>query len=463
MKVSAQSRLQYKINSAIMLLLLFIVAALLGWLSLRYQSTIDLTANGRHSLSNASIETLKQLDGPLAITSYASETPELRDIIRAQVKRYQQHKADIELTFVNQVAMPEKTAELGITVDGEMILEYQGRSQHVKSDSEEEFTNALSRLLRTQDHWLGFVTGHGERDALGQANHDLSIWVNALEQRGFKAQPINLTELNAIPDNTRVLVIAYPRVNLLTGELAMIQQYIERGGNVLWLAEPGKMNGLESLAETLNLRLVPGIIIDYVGQLLGSNDPTIAIASNVNYSAHASLEEFDLTTLFPTVAAIETLDQENSTWNTTTLINSGEHTWAETGAINNATQFDQGVDTIGPHQLAVALQRSLELNQEDSTDTSEQMIEQRIVVMGDGDFLSNQFVANGANMELGLRLINWLAADDELISIPMKTADDLYLELSQTTKVIIILGFWIVLPLLLLITGLTIWWRRKRQ
>lgn len=89
--------------------------------------------------------------------------------------------------------------------------------------------------------------------------------------------------------------------------------------------------------------------------------------------------------------------------------------------------------------------------------------EQRIVVMGDGDFLSNTFLGNGGNLDLGLNLVNWLNHDDTLIAVGARTAPDTTLNLSRTATAVIGLGFLFFLPLLLLGFGLTIWLKRRKR
>lgn len=455
MRISSKTRLQFRLNSALMFLLLIGVAIVLGWLSQRFDKQYDWTTAGRHTLSETSREVLKTIEGPVEITAYASDKPELRNIIRDIVGRYQLVKEDINLHFVNPIAVPDEVRNMGITVDGELVIRYGDQVEHVKSDSEEEFTNAMHRLARGGERWLAFVEGHGERDALGKANHDLGQWVSSLTARGYQVQPVNLAEIDRVPDNTSVMVIAGPQVDYLPGEVEKILNYIESGGNLLWLADPGNLYGLQTLARHLQVEIHPGTIIDFVGQLLGVDDPTIAIATGPSYHPHPALRDFNITTLFPAAASIDVI--ENETWQADPLIVSGDHTWVENGALQGTVEFDEGVDEPGPLNLMLSLSREIETD--DNGDTVSRV--QRIIISGDGDFLSNTFVGNSGNLDLGVRLVNWLSNDDELITIPPRIAEDRVLELSNAAKLAIIIGFLIVLPLTLLVTGLVVWWRRR--
>ncbi|MEJ2591989.1 MAG: hypothetical protein P8178_11395, partial [Candidatus Thiodiazotropha sp.] len=88
--------------------------------------------------------------------------------------------------------------------------------------------------------------------------------------------------------------------------------------------------------------------------------------------------------------------------------------------------------------------------------------EQRVLVIGDGDFLANSYLRNAGNLDLGLALVRWLAGDDRMIGIPAAETDDRELHLSKPAIAVIGLGSLIVLPLLLLFAGLYMAWRRNR-
>ena len=138
-----------------------------------------------------------------------------------------------------------------------------------------------------------------------------------------------------------------------------------------------------------------------------------------------------------------------------------EHSWSETGVLAGEIDFDASKDMPGPLTLGVGITRALD-DGEASEHAELPLREQRVVVVGDGDFLSNAYIGNGGNLNLGMNIINWLSRDDQLLSIPARTAPDSSLDLSKTDSVIIGFGFLLVLPLLLLATGLVIWLKRRK-
>ena len=85
------------------------------------------------------------------------------------------------------------------------------------------------------------------------------------------------------------------------------------------------------------------------------------------------------------------------------------------------------------------------------------------VVVGNGHFLSNQYLGNGGNLDLGVNMVNWLAGDDTLITIQPKPARDSSLELPSGAQYVILFGFLVFLPLVFISTGTLVWWRRRKS
>ena len=457
MDVTPRSRLKIRIQNTLFVLLFLALIGLLGWLSTRYAFEADWTAGGRNTLAVSSQELLTTLEGPVEITAYATEDAVLRGRIEGLVKRYQRHREGITLDFINPEAEPAKVRELGITIDGELVIRIGDRQERIQELSEQALTNALQRAARDGERWMAFLTGHGERDPLGEANHDLGLFSAEMARRGFKVRAVNLAESGAIPDNTTALVIAGPRAAPLPGEIRLIERFIKGGGNLLWLADPGGFDALQPLADRLGVALLPGTVVDATTQLFGIDNPSFALVTD--YMPNPITGEFELTTLFPQAAALEYEELEG--WRGVPILETLARSWTESGELAGDIRFDEGgEERAGPLTLGVALTRTLgDATEEEEGGTGEQ----RVVVIGDGDFLSNAYLGNGGNLDLGLALFQWLGHDDRFIAIRAKSAPDLAIELSDGAIFGISLFFLFLLPLALLGGGFTLWWRRRSR
>ena len=457
MFITKKKRFKIKLNSALMFGLLIISAVLLAWFTYKNPVEYDWTANGRHSLSDVSLELLAKMPEKIEITSYASKTPLLRPAIKKFIGKYQRHKSNIVLRFVNPDTAPDETRNLDITVDGEIIVRYKGRTEHLKTDNEQVFANTLKRLLRNQERWIAFVEGHDERSALSSAREDLGGWANNLLKEGYRIQPINLLEAKIIPNNTKILVISGPTGDYFANEIETILSYIDNGGNLLWLHDPGSLHKLDKLAEKLSIEFRQGVIIDTVGQEIGIKDPTITFITKSLYQAHPITKDFDFVTLFPMAGAIDI--EESELWTIKPILSTGKHTWNETGELKDEIEFNVDTETQGPFILGLSMERDIEKEEDDKLITKSQ----RILVIGDGDFLSNGYFSSNGNGELGGRMINWLSNDDDFILIPSKTIMDAQLKTPFIILGILGVGFLFLIPIILIAVGVFIQFRRKKQ
>jgi len=444
MQVTKKTHLQIRLQNIFFVAVFLVFIAMLAWLGDRYNVSSDWTKNSRNTLSDSSIALLEKIDGPISITSFVRPNEQIENFVR----RYQHYKEDISLNFIDPDIEPQLARENGVRVKGELVLRYGERRENLQTLSEQAMTNALQRLARNADRFIVFLEGHGERSPRGRANHDLSDWTTQLESRGINTQTINLGVTQLIPDNASALVIASPQVDLLPGESSIISEYLSKGGNLLWLSDPGATHGLGALAEQLGIEFHPGMVVDPTTQRLGLNDPRITIIAE--YGTQAVTNNFSNLTLFPQATAIELI--EGSEWQADPFLITASDSWSETGELQGELALDAGEDIPGPLNIGVILTRN---------SAAETPLEQRVIVIGDGDFLSNQYLGNAGNQELGLNLANWLSRDDAFINIPAKTSTDLSLEFSASTAGIIGLIF-ILLPLLLLAAGFVIWQRRRR-
>jgi ABC-type uncharacterized transport system involved in gliding motility auxiliary subunit len=465
MRVPLSHRWQLRLFGAGFLVLLLVLIGLLQWLSREYRLEFDWTQARRHSLSDASLAVLAGFKEPITVTAYASQRGKVRRAISDFVARYQAHKSDLRLEFIDPDLEPEKARAAGVQFDGELILRYGEARENLPPNrlNEEQFTHALTRLGHRGERWLVFLSGHGEGSPDTQRNFDYSVWAGELRKRGFKTRVLALGTNPQIPANTSALIIAGPQSRFLPGEIKELARYLKDGGNLLWLQNPGSLHGLEPLAEGLTVEFLPGTVVDPTSAALTGNATAIVIDQ---YRPHALVRNFVLQTVFPHAAGIalpganagrdDVRPADSDRWKAEVLFDTRASSWSETGKLDGAVRFDKGADIKGPLNLGVALTRA-------TGGAEPRPREQRAVVIGDADFLTNSYLGNVGNLELGMSLVNWLSQDEAFVNIPVRTAKDRSLSLGRNTQLALGLVFLALLPLVMVASGVTIWWRRRKR
>jgi ABC-type uncharacterized transport system involved in gliding motility auxiliary subunit len=453
MHIDPSTRRRLWFQHLLFLLLFALVTGLLAWLSVRYPIRVDWTAGGRNTLSAASQALLTRLEGPIRVTAYARDRSPLRESIIRLIDRYQRHKSDIALHFINPDLLPDQVRQLGISVDGELYVEYSGRGEKLSRLSEQALTQTLQRLSRSQDRVVLFLEGHGERKPRGVANHDWGTFGRELEKIGIQARPLHLEKESQISAEAAVLVIASPQTSLSSDEMQVMLGYVRRGGNLLWLLEPDEPSRLSALAALLGITVLSGVVMDVDAPRLGIRHP--ALIPIVDYGPHPVTASLRSPALLPQAVALEI--QRSAGWQAAVLLESQSSSWTETGALGGPLQFDPDTtERAGPLIVGVALFRPKPV-------AAGEVAQQRVVVMGDGDFLSNTYLGNGANLELGLNILNWLVLDEALIMVPPRAVLDPSLHLSERALAWLAVVFLVILPAGLVTSGWLIAFYRRRR
>ncbi|MBI5890110.1 MAG: GldG family protein [Nitrosomonadales bacterium] len=440
------TRIPPLLKRIVSLLLVLAAAGVLFQLAARYPAHWDVTQNALNSLEPGSVDALALLQGPVKITVYATEQDaqvgDMRKLIREFVSLYQRYKPDISLAFVDPVKDAEAMRKASIKGNGEMVVEFGGRSEHLVTLNEQTLSGALLRLAHNKDQLLMFLGGHGERKLDGLANHDLGELGGRLKQLGYRISSLNLSVAQDVPSNASMLLLTHPQTKLMPGEIGKLQRYLDNGGNLLWLVDAEPLRGMEALAEKLGITFIPGIVVDPAAQEMNA-PPNWTIGNG--YPPHPVTRNFDLITVFPDAKALGV--EPNDEWQAHTLIEGAARGWVSDHGIGR--RFDKNRDIPGPVNLAIALQRNVNDR------------EQRIIVAGSGAFLANVYSGNGGNLDLGINMVNWLANEERLITIRPHAAKDGRIALSKRQLSILSVSFLVLLPLLLVAVGTMQWWRRK--
>ena len=427
---------------------IFIV--LCGWFAQRYSIAVDMTANKRHSLTLQTQNTLAAVTEPVSIIAVLGPSKEQRDAVTALVDRYKALQPDISLEFINPETDPARARDLNIESGGELIVSNSQREQRLRRLSERALTNALRQLNREGDRKIVFVVGHEERTPDGEANSDWKSSAAQLAQIGIVSETLSLVTDPRIDTDIDLLVIAAPTRPYFPGEIASVLEYIGQGGNLLWIAEhqtdtEGGTN-LNSLSLEFGVDILPGQVIDTASQAVANDSPTFVILDN--HPNHPINSNLSSPILLPGAKALGITPLAGQS--ILPLVLTPESSWTETGALEGEVRFDEGSNEVsGPLILGVTIERDIS------------NVKQRIAVLGDADFASNQFVGNGSNQAFLESLVLWLAGDDQALEFVTQAAPDTQLNLSSTAIVVLSGLFLLGLPLLLLFVTAWLAYRKR--
>jgi hypothetical protein len=430
------------------LLLLGIVVAA-GWLVARHDHYWDWTSERSNSLAPESLAILERVEAPLGATVFIDPQNPLLKTIERLLARYAQALPDLEVRVVDPQLFPEQARDAKVSIAGQVLLEYRGRRETLSEIGERALSAAIARLTSTRAPWVAVLEGHGERRIDGEAPADLGRLGKELLERGYLLRPLDLATIPDVPVNTHLLVISTPTIPLFPGEAERLVDYLNRGGNLLWLLDPGPLNGLEVLADQLGIGILPGTLVDAGAAAFGVDSPAVAVISQ--FTDHPLSDGLKESALLPGALAFESRVAPG--WTLASYLASGADSWNETGRLQGTIDRDEIVgEQAGPLPVVLALTRQL--------DDGDRV--QRVLVVGDGDFLSNAQIGTQGNGALGLKLLRWLSGEEGLLALPPNPDPAEGLDLRSSRRWLLGLSSLALLPAFFLTVRLAIRWVRSR-
>jgi ABC-type uncharacterized transport system involved in gliding motility auxiliary subunit len=459
---------QTNANVLVSVVAMAVILVLVNVFAVRYDTRFDLTAEGFFTLSPQTRQVLEQLPQPVKVWAVSSvPDPNLRE----QLERYRRVNPDqFDFAFINPRNNPVETRRLEVSQDQTLVVEAGSRKQQIPQPAVPELESQLTPLILqvtdTESLRAYFIEGHGEltlNPAPGSPG--LAQVAAALGRDGFEAEPLNLRR-NDIPDDAGILVVAGPEQPLLPGEADKLKEYLDQGGSVLLLLNPQTDPGLDELFEDWGIELANDVIVDQISEQLFRSGPLVALGAG--YGSHpitADLAQRGLVTIFPLARSVSLAERPDTT--AVQLVSTGsEGIWGETGLDLANPQpedlvFDPDEDLAAPLGIGVALSRPVASQAPDSEDTESPASEARLVVFGNVNFALNGNFNQQGNGDLFLNSMNWLADQQERISIRPKSPTNRRFDLTARDVSVLWLVSAVGLPLLALGSGVVLWWRRR--
>jgi len=262
----------FKTNSAALVLIILAILVVINLISFNHFGRIDLTEEQQFSISQASKNTLNQIDDPLYIKAYFSEDlPPVYEQITQYVKdilaEYKAYSDNVTLEFIDPLKDKEiekEVASLGIPkVPLSTLKKEEQKIQNIylgiglfyedkkvaiplidqSANIEYDLTSRIKKLLADETKVVGFLTGHKEHQlvenyfssAEQSEAADYTLIKQALD-KNYRVITVDTSEGKAI-EGVDTLIIAGPQEKLSQRDLYEIDQFIIRGGKAIFLID----------------------------------------------------------------------------------------------------------------------------------------------------------------------------------------------------------------------------------
>ncbi len=438
---------RYGANAAAITLAFLGILVILNLLAVRHNSRWDLTADRRFTLSDQTVKVLRGLDREVSVTAFFSDGSEGRVQMKRLLDDFAEQSGRVQVAFVDPDRNPALAQQHGIREYGTTVFASGEQSFRITETTEEAATNALVRVTREGQKTLCFLTGHGERGVHDTQRGGYATAGRALEEQGYGLQEILLLREPEVPSECSVLVVPGPTKPLLEPEREALGTFLEEGGKALVLLDPQTETGWEPLLEAWGIRLRDDVIIDPMSRLFGGTYTTPILT---DYPPHEVTRGFQLATFLPVARSLEQGRLPEGT-EFHTLARTTPQSWGETDIQGDQAAFDPIEDRKGPLAAAALVERRGETGQPET----------QLLVVGDSDFADNTYFGFSGNGDLFQNLVSYLAKEEDLISIRPRDARPSPLMLTRAQGATLFYGSVVVAPLVLLLAGLGIWWRRR--
>lgn len=428
-----------------------------NYVALQKKATWDVTAAKLYTLSEDTTRTVSGLKEEVKITAFYGAQDPSYAAARSLFERYEALSDKLKVEFVDPYSNPQLVKEKDIRENGARIIVSAGPNEaRVNSVAEEGLTNGILKVLRSSEKIVYFTKGHGEADPEDTANESgYGAIVKKLADEGLRVKTLQLTTENVPADAAAVLVMG-PRTAFFQPEVDALKAFVDRGGSLLVALEPGVQDPLlQKLMEEYGFLYDNAMIVDPVSRILGGG---AAIPVVQRYVSHAITEEFDLATLFPTSRPV--VSRGDAEPRPTVLATSNPSAWGESDLVSPQVSYDEG-EKRGELGIVAVEERAATRDPEAKPGTP--VKQSRIAAFGDSEFANNKFMRMGGNSDFFLNTVNWLAAQDERITIRPRQREASRLLLTENQTRFLNIFSLNALPMLVLAAGLSVWLVRRAK
>ena len=440
---------------------------------------IDVTANQQFTLSKLTSDTLSNLSQSVTALAFFTTSDSGRQDTENLLKEYAARSSNFKYEFVDPNSDVLRARQYNLTRSGVVIFDNGQRHEQAASNTEQEFTAAMLRLRETGTKTIAVLDVPSMVDFTGsgpQQQISLSLVKTELTNENYVwlDQPWNLVISPTITiNNVTVLIVPPSPTDTPLTDLATraIIDYLDRGGHVLLMGDPEAAPLPKALLDKYGLTEWHDIVLE--SELanvwaLGGQPQPYNVSVNTYPDSTITKAMTNLRTYYSVAEAIQPPTSTITGFLTTPIVqSSATSSMAKiipAQGSNPATLQDDPAAPKGPLTLIVSVEQQTAgtTSTITNTTTTTQTDTTRLVVLGDADFASDsltQLTLN--NRDLFTNIVNWLAQSEDRITVSPPSTTSRTLTLSAEQQSFIFYGTVLFLPILILLLGGYIWWRRR--
>jgi ABC-type uncharacterized transport system involved in gliding motility auxiliary subunit len=464
---SGKRAARYGTLSLVSVLVVLGILVAINYIGARQNKRWDLTTNQQFSLSDQTRNVLRKLDAPLQIMIFDKEDGFQR--FKDKLREYEYSSKQVSTEYVDPDKKPSIASQNQVQQYGTILLKYKGRSERVTTDTEQDITTGIIKVVQGQQKKVYFTQGHGEKDAASSERDGYKAIADALTRENYTVDKIVLAQSGSVPDDAAVVVVAGPKTDFFPAEIEALKKYLARSGKLLLQIDPPDkldnppLSNLIALAHDWGIDVGNNIVVDVsgMGQLIGT-DQSVPVAAN--YPSHPITERFKFLTAFPFARSVTPLPGGVNGHTAQGFVETSPRSWAEadikglltTGKVAFSAA---GGDKQGPITIAAAVSAAAAATPGAAADAPK--AETRVVVYGDSDFAANSGLGIQGNRDLFMNTIGWLSQQENLIAIRPKDADDRRVTMTAAQQTNVTWLSLLFIPAIIFGTGIYSWWRRR--
>lgn len=425
----------------------------------RFNWRQDFTVNKQFTLSEQTQQVLRNLKQPVKATAfYSASNP--RQEAKDRLDEYAR-SSDGKFTyeFVDPFDKPDLARQLAVTRDGGIVFAAGSKKQEAISTSESDFTGAILKVIADVPRVVYFVAGHKERDPNESGDNGYSTVRAWIEKDNYSIGTLSLLITPTIPVSATVVVVAGPQSALADSETKVLSDYMDQGGRLMLLGDPSDPVALGDALVKWGVKFENNEVVD---PMQFFQTPVIPAVSQYPFST-ITQKMNGLQTLFPLARSVTRTDPPPTGITTQPLVQTSAQAWGETNLDPNTQPvYNEGKDQKGPVDIMVSVEGTLPA----VAPAAPAARKTRIVAIGTSEFVANrilnaQQLRGFRNIDLFMNAVNWLAEEESLIAIRPVPPDQRSVVFTGSQLTAVLLLTVVFLPALVLIGGLSVWWRRR--